>query len=98
MTYRFRGHSMADPARYRPRDEVERWSSSQDPIDLFVQKLREAKLISDDELKAIEERVDQQVQEAAEFADNSPEPPLEELYTDVMTDDSGAISWRYPRS
>ena len=44
------------------------------------------------------DRVDQQVQEAAEFADNSPEPPLEELYTDVMVDNSGAISWRYPRS
>jgi len=97
MTYRFRGHSMADPARYRPRDEEERWKSSQDPISLFLEKLREAKMIRDDEVKAIEDRVDQTVQEAVEFADNSPEPPLEELYTDVMVDNSEAIAWRYPR-
>jgi pyruvate dehydrogenase E1 component alpha subunit len=97
MTYRFRGHSMADPAHYRPRDEAERWRSSQDPIALFVEKLREAKLITDEDIKAIEDRVDQQVQDAVEFADSSPEPSLDELYTDVMVDNSEAISWRYPR-
>jgi len=98
MTYRFRGHSMADPAHYRPRDEAERWRSSQDPIALFLEKLREAKLIGDDDIKAIEDRVDRQVQDAVEFADSSPEPSPEELYTDVMADNSEAISWRYPRS
>ncbi len=97
MTYRFRGHSMADPARYRPQDEAERWRSTQDPINLFLEKLREAKMISDADLKAIEDRVEQEVQEIVEFADSSPEPSLEELTTDVMVDNSEAISWRYPR-
>ncbi len=97
LTYRFRGHSMADPARYRPRDEEERWKSAQDPINLFLEKLREAKMIQDEDIKKIEDRVDQTVQDAVEFADNSPEPPLEELYTDVMVDNSEAITWRYPR-
>ncbi len=98
MTYRFRGHSMADPVNYRPRDEADRWKASQDPINLFLEKLREAKLIQDDDLKAMEDRVDQIVQDAVEFADASPEPPLEELYTDVMIGDANAIAWRYPKN
>ncbi|HEY7349658.1 MAG TPA: pyruvate dehydrogenase (acetyl-transferring) E1 component subunit alpha [Ktedonobacterales bacterium] len=97
ITYRFRGHSMADPASYRPRDEVDRWRASQDPIPLYLEKLREAKAIKEEEIKAIEDRVDRVVQDAVEFADASPEPPLEELYTDVMVGDANAISWRYPR-
>ncbi|HLW01188.1 MAG TPA: pyruvate dehydrogenase (acetyl-transferring) E1 component subunit alpha [Ktedonobacterales bacterium] len=96
-TYRFRGHSMTDPAYYRTRDEAERWRASQDPISLFLERLREGKLIKDDELKAIEDRVDAVVQDAVDFADASPEPPMEELYTDIMMDDANAISWRYPR-
>jgi pyruvate dehydrogenase E1 component alpha subunit len=97
MTYRFRGHSMADPARYRPQDEVERQRSTQDPLPLFLEKLREARMVMDADLRAIEDRVDQEVQEAAAFADSSPEPSLDELTTDVMLDNSEAISWRHPR-
>jgi pyruvate dehydrogenase E1 component alpha subunit len=97
LTYRFRGHSMADPAHYRSRDEAERWRASQDPITLFEEKLREAKAITDEDIKAMEDRVAQVVQDAVAFADASPEPSLDELYTDVMIGDANAISWRYPR-
>jgi pyruvate dehydrogenase E1 component alpha subunit len=88
---------MTDPAYYRTRDEAERWRASQDPINLFLERLREGKLIKDDDVKAIEDRVDRVVQDAVDFADASPEPALEELYTDVMLGDANAISWRYPR-
>jgi pyruvate dehydrogenase E1 component alpha subunit len=85
VSYRYRGHSVADPARYRSKEEVQSWRD-QDPIERFYRQLRDAGVMSDEERQEIEQRVDQQVQEAVEFAENSPEPDpaglLEFLYVD----------------
>jgi pyruvate dehydrogenase E1 component subunit alpha len=94
VTYRFRGHSMADPAYYRTRDEEARWRSSRDPIALFEAKLKEHDLISDDEINAAVERADAVVEECAQFAEESPMPDPDELYDDVVADGTGAIAWR----
>jgi pyruvate dehydrogenase E1 component alpha subunit len=96
MTYRFRGHSMADPAAYRPKDEVERWRSTRDPIMLFEQKLRDLG-IDQDTLRAADDRATQVAEAAAAFADSSPFPDLSALTDDVMVDPTGAIAWRRPR-
>jgi pyruvate dehydrogenase E1 component alpha subunit len=93
-TYRFRGHSMADPARYRGRDEEEQWKSTRDPIVLFERKLQEAGLMSDEEQRAAEDRADQEVEDAVRFADESPEPTYDELFDDVSVENAGAIAWR----
>jgi pyruvate dehydrogenase E1 component alpha subunit len=93
-TYRFRGHSMADPARYRGRDEEEQWKSTRDPIVLFEQTLREHEFLTDDDHRAVEERATTVVEDAARFAEESPEPSLDELYQDVSSENGGAIAWR----
>jgi len=85
MTYRFRGHSMADPARYRPRQEEEEWKA-RDPLPLFEQKLRSAGFISDEELAQIAQAVEEQVEAAVRFADESPFPLPEALYEDVYAE------------
>ena len=97
MTYRFRGHSMADPAAYRPKEETERWRSTRDPISLFENVLREAGLGSDQDFAKADERATQMADDAAAFADNSPAPDLSELTKDIMVDPTGAIAWRRPR-
>jgi pyruvate dehydrogenase E1 component alpha subunit len=94
VTYRFRGHSMADPAYYRTREEEKLWRTTRDPIERFEQTLKEQNLINDEEIRAHNERADQVVAEAAQFADESPFPPEDELYDDVMVDPRGAIAWR----
>jgi pyruvate dehydrogenase E1 component alpha subunit len=94
MTYRFRGHSMADPARYRGRDEEEQWKSTRDPIVLFENKLREAGVLRDEDLRAAETRAEQVVEDAARFAEESPEPAYDELFENVTTENAGAIAWR----
>ncbi len=86
MTYRYRGHSMSDPAKYRTRDEVNKMRTERDPIDRFREKILEAKVASEDDLKSIDKDVKGIVSEAAEFAQNSPEPETEELFTDVYVD------------
>jgi pyruvate dehydrogenase E1 component alpha subunit len=96
LTYRFRGHSVADPAAYRPKDEVERWRTTRDPITLFANKLHEAG-IDQETLQAADERAIQAADAAAAFADASPFPDLSELTEDVMVDLTGAIAWRRPR-
>jgi pyruvate dehydrogenase E1 component alpha subunit len=83
MTYRYRGHSMSDPAKYRSREEVNKMRSEKDPIDRFRERLLAAKLTDEDELKGIDKDVKSVVSDAAEFAQNSPEPDPEELWTDV---------------
>ncbi len=93
-TYRFRGHSMADPARYRTRDEESQWKANRDPIVLFEQRLREAELARDEDFKANEEKAAAVVEDAARFADESPFPTEDDLYSDVLQDGSGAIAWR----
>ncbi len=83
-TYRYRGHSMSDPAKYRTRDEVNEVREHRDPIDLVKKLIMDAEYASEDDLKEIEKRVKAVVNESAEFAKNSPEPDPSELYTDVL--------------
>jgi len=83
-TYRYRGHSMSDPGKYRTRDEVQAVREKRDPIDHLGQKLLGDKLASEDDLKAIDKEIRSIVNTAAEFATESPEPDPAELYTDVM--------------
>jgi pyruvate dehydrogenase E1 component alpha subunit len=84
MTYRYRGHSMSDPAKYRTRDEVERVRTYHDPIDLARTKILEAKLADEEALKEIDREVKEIVAKAAAFAQESPEPDPAELLTDVL--------------
>lgn len=83
LTYRYRGHSMSDPAKYRTREEVQKIRQEKDPIDHVRDLLTEGKYATTDELKALDKEVKNIVSEAAEFAAESPEPALEELYTDI---------------
>jgi pyruvate dehydrogenase E1 component alpha subunit len=83
LTYRYRGHSMSDPAKYRTREEVEKVRTMQDPIEQVRVRLVEKKWASEDELKKIDGQVRAVVNEAAEFATNDPEPDPSELWTDV---------------
>lgn len=84
-TYRYRGHSMSDPAKYRTREEVQDVREHKDPIE-GIKKLLIEKGKSEDELKAIDKNIRQIVAEAADFAENSPEPEPAELYTDVLVE------------
>ena len=96
-TYRFRGHSMTDPSYYRTREEEHQWRTTRDPIGIFEKKLLDRGLATQNEFDANDARAIQVSEEAAEFADNSPNPSLEELYIDVMVDDSTALTYRYER-
>jgi pyruvate dehydrogenase E1 component alpha subunit len=98
LTYRFRGHSMADPAAYRPKEEAERWRSTRDPLALFAGALRAAGAANEEDLRALDERASKVAEDAAAFAEQSPFPDLSELTTDVMVDPTGAIAWRRPRN
>jgi len=82
-TYRYRGHSMSDPAKYRSREEVERIRTERDPIEQVRARLLKSKRASEDELKKIDASVRDTVNEASEFATNDPEPDPSELWTDV---------------
>ncbi|NVD43851.1 pyruvate dehydrogenase (acetyl-transferring) E1 component subunit alpha [Altererythrobacter sp. HHU K3-1] len=82
-TYRYRGHSMSDPAKYRTREEVQDFRDTKDPIEGLKKTLMD-KGKSEDELKDIDKRIRKIVGEAADFAENSPEPDAQELYTDVL--------------
>ncbi|MEM9121790.1 MAG: pyruvate dehydrogenase (acetyl-transferring) E1 component subunit alpha [Pseudomonadota bacterium] len=84
MTYRYRGHSMSDPAKYRTREEVSEMRETRDPIEALKKHLLEQKVIDEDGLKDIDKRVKAVVNDAAEFARTSPEPEPAELYTDVV--------------
>jgi pyruvate dehydrogenase E1 component alpha subunit len=83
MTYRYRGHSMSDPAKYRTREEVEKMKSEKDAIEHVRDLLLNAGLSSEDELKAIDKSIKDVVNASAEFAKESPEPALSELWTDI---------------
>ncbi|GBQ15251.1 pyruvate dehydrogenase (acetyl-transferring) E1 component subunit alpha [Swaminathania salitolerans] len=84
-TYRYRGHSMSDPARYRDRSEVEEMRRTRDPIEALHRLLVE-KGTGEDIFKEIDAEVKQIVNDAAEFAQNSPEPDLSELWTDILVE------------
>jgi pyruvate dehydrogenase E1 component alpha subunit len=83
LTYRYRGHSMSDPAKYRTREEVEKVRTEHDPIEQVRKRAIQKKWASEDELKKIDAKVREVVNEAAEFATNDREPDPSELYTDV---------------
>jgi pyruvate dehydrogenase E1 component alpha subunit len=85
MTYRYRGHSMGDPERYRKAEEVKKRQES-DPIGIFNKQLFEKKIATRKELDEIEVRAEEEVAKAVEFAEASPEPEMEELFTDVYAD------------
>ena len=82
-TYRYRGHSMSDPAKYRTREDVQKMREERDPIDHVRDMLVAGNLASEDELKAVDREIKAVVNEAAQFAQDSPEPAEAELWTDV---------------
>ncbi|HEY7246519.1 MAG TPA: pyruvate dehydrogenase (acetyl-transferring) E1 component subunit alpha [Xanthobacteraceae bacterium] len=83
LTYRYRGHSMSDPAKYRSKEEVDRMRTEHDPIEQVRSRVLKKGLANEDELKKIDAQVRAVVNEAAEFAINDAEPDPSELYTDV---------------
>nr|WP_137678370.1 pyruvate dehydrogenase (acetyl-transferring) E1 component subunit alpha [Parerythrobacter lutipelagi] len=85
-TYRYRGHSMSDPAKYRTREEVQEKRDHHDPIDGLKKVLLESGK-TEEEIKAIDKNIRKIVSEAADFAENSPEPEASELYTDVLVEE-----------
>ena len=84
ITYRYRGHSMSDPAKYRSKDEVQKMRTEHDPIEQVRKRLLDKEWTSEDDLKAIDKDVRARVAEAAEFAQTDPEPAASELYTDIL--------------
>ncbi len=86
MTYRYRGHSMSDPAKYRTREEVQKMRDEKDAIEHVRDLLIGGGLASDDDLKAIDRDIKAVVNESAEFAKDSPEPQLSELWTDIYAE------------
>ncbi|MFN9376314.1 MAG: thiamine pyrophosphate-dependent enzyme, partial [Novosphingobium sp.] len=85
MTYRYRGHSMSDPAKYRSREEVQEMRDKHDPIEGAKAELL-ARGVAEDRIKEIDKRIRSIVAESADFAENSPEPEMSELYTDVLVE------------
>ena len=86
QTYRYRGHSMSDPAKYRTRDEVQKIRTERDPIDHLRETITRRGAADDDRLRQIDRDVKSRVAEAAEFAQISPEPDLSELLTDITVE------------
>jgi pyruvate dehydrogenase E1 component alpha subunit len=87
-TYRFRGHSMSDPLKYRTKEEAEK-AKLRDPIALYADRLREKGLISEQQIEELEESVQQEVTEAFDLAEADPHPPLESRFEDALAE-------RYP--
>jgi pyruvate dehydrogenase E1 component alpha subunit len=89
-TYRYVGHSMSDAAHgtYRTKDEVEQYRR-RDPIEVLAARMREAGLLDDAAMAALEQDVAAEVEDAVQFAENSPEPDPSELYTDVYAPEGG---------
>jgi pyruvate dehydrogenase E1 component alpha subunit len=86
LTYRYRGHSMSDPAKYRAKEEVQRMRGEHDPIEQVRARIEKNGWASEDELKEIDKEVRRIVNEAAEFAQHDPEPDPTELWTDVYAE------------
>ncbi len=85
QTYRYRGHSMSDPAKYRSKEELNEYRQQRDPIEKVRAMLLDQK-VSEDDIKAIDKEIKEIVNESADFAQNSPEPDPSELWTDVLVD------------
>jgi pyruvate dehydrogenase E1 component alpha subunit len=82
-TYRYRGHSMSDPAKYRSKEEVQKMREEHDPIEQVRKRLLEAG-VAEDQLSALDKEIRVEVNAAAEFATNDPEPDVSELWTDIL--------------
>ncbi len=96
-TYRFRGHFEGDPQIYRSEDEIKWWMENKDPIKLFAEKLLNKGIVTEQELKNIDEKVKREVVEAIEFAEKSPYPEPSDLYSDVFaTPTKGWLIWEWP--
>ena len=84
LTYRYRGHSMSDPAKYRSKEEVQKMRNDHDPIEQVRARLLATGIATEEELKKIDAEVRTVVQESADFAQNDPEPDVSELWTDIV--------------
>jgi pyruvate dehydrogenase E1 component alpha subunit len=84
ITYRYRGHSMSDPAKYRSKEEVQTMRSEHDPIEQVRQRLIKARQATEDELKEIDKDIRARIKEAEDFATSEPEPDPSELWTDIL--------------
>ena len=85
MTYRFRGHSMGDPERYRQQDEVHCWEEN-DPIGIYQKYLEEVEKIKPEEFLTLHQKADEEIQKAVEFAEASPNPAPEELFEHIYVE------------
>ncbi len=92
FTYRFRGHSAADPEVYRSKEEVEEWRKK-DPIELFADRLESEGILGEGDRDELRERIDKRILEAVEFADASPEPPLDSLYDNLYVVGENVAGW-----
>src|SRR3954447_1257760 len=92
VTYRFRGHSMADPEEYRSKEDVEEWRK-RDPVNVFGKRLVDEGVLSDTDLEELDSRAMKRIDEAVEFADNSPFPELDSLYDDIYVYGEQVRGW-----
>ena len=92
VTYRFRGHSMADPEEYRTKDEVEEWRE-RDPIQAFAKRLQDEDVVTQEQFEELDQQAIETVDSATHFADESPFPDLDSLYDDVYVYDSDVPAW-----
>jgi pyruvate dehydrogenase E1 component alpha subunit len=92
VTYRFRGHSMADPEEYRSKEDVEEWRK-RDPINVLGQRLVSEDVLSEDDLEKLDQKAMERVDSAVEFADNSPFPELDSLYDDIYVYGDQVQGW-----
>jgi len=92
VTYRFRGHSMADPEEYREKEEVEEWRK-RDPIENFKKRLVDEDVIGEEDAEKLDEEVSGIIDKATEFADNSPFPELDSLYDDIYVYGDQVKGW-----
>jgi hypothetical protein len=92
VTYRFRGHSMADPEEYRTKEDVEEWRQ-RDPIENFKKRLVDEGVISDDDAEKLDQEAQAEVDKATEFADTSPFPELDSLYDDIYVYGDQVKGW-----
>jgi pyruvate dehydrogenase E1 component alpha subunit len=84
QTYRYRGHSMSDPAKYRTKEEVDKFRNERDPIDHLRKRMIDAGLTDEAALKTVDADIRKIVNDAAEFAQHSPEPDPSELWTNIL--------------
>ena len=85
MTYRYRGHSMGDPEKYREKEEVKKWED-EDPIGVFRNYLLDEEIATEEELDAQDVEAEEIIEEAVQFAESSPNPDPEELFEDIYAE------------